>query len=162
ERPDRGPVFRARLPDFPDCGREYGSAAAAPGRAEGALMLLHNPFTSTEAALIWLGALATLSLYSILYKENPVYRLAEHVFLGLAGGYGLFVAWGEILLPKWYTPLFKEGQWVWSLAVIAALMYFTVFSKRFSWMSRLIMTLMMGLKAGLEFRKWMGKYPKQI
>lgn len=123
---------------------------------------MHNPFTSTEAALIWLGALATLSLYSILYKENPVYRLAEHVFLGLAAGYGLYVAWGEILLPKWYTPLFKEGQWVWSLAVIAALMYFTVFSKRFSWMSRLIMTLMMGLKAGLEFRKWMGKYPKQI
>ena len=45
--------------------------------------LIANPFTF-PGAVIWLGALATLALYSVLYRENPVYRFAEHVFLGLA------------------------------------------------------------------------------
>jgi hypothetical protein len=122
---------------------------------------VESPFTQS-GALIWLGALATLALYSILYRENPVYRAAEHIFVGLAAGYGLFVAWDNILFPKWYTPLVRHGQWPWSLAVVAALMYFTVFSKRFSWMSRLVLMTLMGLKAGLEFRKWAGRYPQQI
>ena len=49
---------------------------------------------------IWLGALATLALYSILYRENPVYRFAEHLFVGLATGYGLYVLWKDVLAAE--------------------------------------------------------------
>lgn len=33
---------------------------------------------------IWIGAFLTLSFLSILFKENPFYRLAEHLYVGLA------------------------------------------------------------------------------
>ena len=39
------------------------------------------------------GALATVGLYSILYKENKFYRFWEHLFLGLASGWGLVALW---------------------------------------------------------------------
>lgn len=54
-----------------------------------------------------LGGLATLALYSILYKENPIYRFAEHVFLGLAAGYLVVISWTQILSTQWYDPVFK-------------------------------------------------------
>jgi hypothetical protein len=115
----------------------------------------HNPE-------IWLGALATLALYSILYRENPVYRVAEHLFMGLGAGYGVYVIWRDVLLPKWWTPLTTGGQWWWIFALIAGGMYYTLYFKRLSWMSRLVMLTTMGFTAGQAFRLWAGLYVKQI
>jgi hypothetical protein len=111
---------------------------------------------------IWLGALATLALYSILYRENPVYRFAEHLFVGLATGYGLYVLWKDVLQPKWWVPLTTGGQWWWIYALVAGAMCYTVYSRRFSWMSRLVMLTTMGFTAGQAFRLWAGTYVKQI
>jgi hypothetical protein len=111
---------------------------------------------------VWLGALATLALYSILYRENPVYRFAEHLFIGLATGYGLYVLWKDVLGPKWWAPLVVEGQWWWSFALVAGGMYYTLYFKGLSWMSRLVMLTMMGFSAGQQFRIWAGLYGPQI
>jgi hypothetical protein len=126
-----------------------------------AMNVFANP-TSFEGLIIWVGALATLALYSVLYKENPVYRWAEHLFLGLATGYGLYVTWRDVIYPRWYKPLFVEHYWLWALALVPGAMYYTIYTKKLSWMSRLVMTTMMGLVAGLAFRKFFGTYTKQI
>lgn len=119
-----------------------------------------NPF-SFEGAVVWVGALGTLALYSVLYRENPVYRFAEHVFLGLATGYGLYSIWKTVLYQYWWKGL-AAGQWAWILALVAGGMYYTIFSKRFSWMSRVVMMTMMGLTAGLTFRAFFGQYLPQV
>jgi hypothetical protein len=116
----------------------------------------------SDSPIVWLGALATLALYSILYRENPVYRFAEHLFVGLATGYGLYIIWNEVLLPKWWTPMVGEGQWPWVFALVAGGMYYTIYSKRFSWMSRMVMVTTMGFSAGQAFRAWAGQYVLQI
>jgi hypothetical protein len=115
----------------------------------------------SHSPLIWVGALATLALYSILYRENPVYRFAEHIFVGLATGYGLYVIWNEVLLPKWWTPL-VGGQWWWIFASVAGAMYYTLYFKRLAWMSRMVMLTMMGFSSGQVFRAWAGQYVPQI
>lgn len=137
------------------------------------------PLNTFEGLIIWVGALATLALYSVLYRENPVYRFAEHIFLGIATGYGLYVTWKDILYPNWFKeffpgplppgvpadpgqPDFTGGYWLWGLAALAGAMYYTIYSKRFNWMSRLIMTTLMGLGAGLTFREFFGQYVPQI
>jgi hypothetical protein len=119
-----------------------------------------DPF-SFQGALIWVGALATLALYSVLYRENPVYRVAEHVYLGLAVGYGLYITWKSVLYPMWFKEL-QAGHWAWILALVAGGMYYTIFSKRLAWMSRAVMMTMMGLAAGLSFRQFFGQYLPQI
>jgi hypothetical protein len=119
-----------------------------------------NPF-SFDGAVIWIGALATLALYSVLYRENPIYRFAEHVFLGLATGMGLYMVWKTVLYPLWYQSL-AAGQWLWILALVGGAMYYTIYSKRFAWMSRMVMMTMMGLSAGLAFRAFFGTFMPQI
>jgi hypothetical protein len=122
-----------------------------------------NPFDAVpfDRLIVWMGALATIALYTVLYKENPVFRLAEHVFLGLATGMGLYMTWKTILYPMWWKEL-TAGHWAWILALVAGGMYYTIYSKRLSWMSRVVMMTMMGLSAGVYFRAFFGAYMPQI
>jgi len=145
------------------------------------------PLHTFDGWIIWVGALATLALYSVLYKENPVYRFAEHIFLGIATAYGLYVTWKDILYPMWFTeffpatpyfppgvtppppdpneppkPSFTGGYYLWCIPMLAGAMYYTVFSKRFNWMSRLVMTTLLAFSAGLTFREFFGTYWPQI
>lgn len=47
----------------------------------------------------WVAALLTLMVFSYLVSDNPLYRLAEHLFVGSALGYAIVVAIHDVLLP---------------------------------------------------------------
>ncbi len=102
---------------------------------------------------IWAGALSTLAIYSILYAENKFYRLFEHIFIGLGAGYGVYITWSEVLLPKWWQPMVKGGQWYWAFAAVIGSMFYFMYSKKHAWISRVIFGLFMGLAAGGMFRE---------
>ena len=53
----------------------------------------------------WIAAFLTLCVFSFLYRENPFYRFAEHLFVGSAAGYLLAVQYQNVLLPNVWTPL---------------------------------------------------------
>ena len=36
---------------------------------------------------IWMGVFFTLAILSFLYKDNPIYKFAEYVYVGLSAGY---------------------------------------------------------------------------
>ena len=57
------------------------------------------------AIVAWAGALCIFGIYTVLYKENKCYRFFEHIFIGLYGGYTVYVTWSEILKPKWWDPM---------------------------------------------------------
>ena len=40
-----------------------------------------------ELAGVWLTVLFTLSVYSFLYRDNPFYKMVEHLYVGVAAGY---------------------------------------------------------------------------
>jgi len=40
---------------------------------------------------IWIAAFFTLSIFSFLYKDNPFYKFAEQVFVGLSAAYWLVI-----------------------------------------------------------------------
>lgn len=115
-----------------------------------------------EIIVTWLAAFATLGIYSILYKENPIYRFFEHLFIGLGLGWTLFTIWKDILQPKWWTPMVIEGRWYWIFAMIIGSLYYFIYSSRFAWMARLVISTMMGLTAGLVFKSFAGIYIPQI
>ena len=48
------------------------------------------------------ASLATVGLYTVLYKENKFYRFWEHVFVGLVAGYSLVALWTETLKANWW------------------------------------------------------------
>jgi hypothetical protein len=60
----------------------------------------------------WIAAFLTLCVFSFLYKENPFYRFAEHLFVGASAGYLLAVQWQSVLLPNVWTPLTHDHDWL--------------------------------------------------
>jgi hypothetical protein len=61
--------------------------------------MLDTVFTlQTLGAL--LISLSTLMIFSFLYKDNPFYKFAEHVFVGVSAGYGVAMVWFQVLKPN--------------------------------------------------------------
>lgn len=53
----------------------------------------------------WIAAFLTLCVFSFLYKDNPFYRFAEHLFVGAAAGYLLATQYQNVLVPNVILPL---------------------------------------------------------
>jgi hypothetical protein len=48
----------------------------------------------------WVAAILTLCVFSFLYRDNPLYRFAEHLFVGASAGYLLAVQYQNVLKPN--------------------------------------------------------------
>jgi hypothetical protein len=49
--------------------------------------------------------LLTLMVLSYLIGDNPVFRVAVYIFIGVAAGYAAAVAWHQVLKPRLFGPL---------------------------------------------------------
>ena len=107
------------------------------------------------------GALGTIAILSLVFKENKFYRLFEHIFLGLALGFDFFFSWTSVLRPLWWDPM-VHGQWAWIMTVPLGLMFYGIYSERFSWMSRLIFGVFFGLAAGTVFQDFSERFMPQV
>ncbi|HEU4940119.1 MAG TPA: hypothetical protein VFT97_00725, partial [Candidatus Eisenbacteria bacterium] len=59
----------------------------------------------TATITVWVAAFLTLCVFSFLYKDNPFYRFAEHLFVGAAAGYLLAVQYQNVIVPNVWLPL---------------------------------------------------------
>jgi hypothetical protein len=54
----------------------------------------------THGVETWVAAFLTLCIFSFLYRDNPFYRLAEHLFVGASAGYLIAVQYQNVLRPN--------------------------------------------------------------
>jgi hypothetical protein len=102
---------------------------------------------------VWIAAILTLAIFSFLYKENPFYRFAEHLYVGIANGYAITFYWHRILVPSLFdrvgsatTPV-STKIWLIAIAIIGAL-YFTRFIPKISWLVRIPIAIVLGYACG--------------
>ncbi len=113
---------------------------------------------STQIIGIWVAALLTLAIYSFLYGDNPVYKVAEHIFVGISAAYGAALTYHLAIIPKLYNPLFRPDlvpeadgpQYVLIIPGVLGLLIFSRFVPRYDWLSRWPIAFIMGLYAGLS------------
>ncbi|MGD8923227.1 MAG: hypothetical protein PVH24_08245 [Candidatus Zixiibacteriota bacterium] len=98
---------------------------------------------------IWVGAFVTLALFSFLYKDNPVYRLVEHVFAGLSAGYYWGLIWDTVLQQQLYGPIVNNHKYWLFVPGILGLLMFARLKKSWSWVSRISLAFVMGNTAGI-------------
>ena len=101
-----------------------------------------------EVFQLWLVAFFTLALFSFMYKDNPVYRVAEHIFAGLTAGYQVGLIWDTIIIQQVWDPMLAGSWWLFIPGVLGILM-FTRLSSKLSWMSRTSLAFVMGTTAGI-------------
>ena len=49
---------------------------------------------------LWSAALFTLAIFSFLYRDNPVYKVAESVVVGVSAGYWMVVGFWDMIVPN--------------------------------------------------------------
>lgn len=67
---------------------------------------------------IWIGAILTLLIFSYLLGDNPLFRAAQAIFVGVAIGYGVNVAIYLVLVQRLFAHLFDPTQflvYIWPL-----------------------------------------------
>jgi hypothetical protein len=98
---------------------------------------------------VWLGYALTLFILSFLFKDNPLYKLAEHVFVGISAGYYIALAWQEVIKPNLVLEL-AEGN-LWRLVALGlAVLMFTRFAQKIAWLSRWPLAFVVGMYAGIN------------
>ncbi len=49
---------------------------------------------------VWIGAALTLMVLSFLWRDNPFYKFAEHLFVGVSAGYWMVMGFWSTLWPN--------------------------------------------------------------
>ena len=124
---------------------------------------------------VWVAAMLTLCIFSFLYKDNPFYKFAEHLFVGVSAGFYIILNFWTVIVPNLWDPLvttFKHdlgggepgrgilgvlfaaqlGDYRYWLVLpgLLGLMLFSRFVPKASWLSRWSLAVIIGVYAGIK------------
>jgi hypothetical protein len=100
---------------------------------------------------VTIAALLTLAVLTFLYKDNPIFRLAENIFAGISLGYYIGIVCNQTLKPNLYFPLRTDFAHNWDLLfalIIGVLLYFRYIPK-VAWTSRFALAIYIGYYIGV-------------
>lgn len=108
-----------------------------------------------ETLGIWIAAFLTLCIYSFLYRDNPFYRFAEHLFVGVAVGYGIVVQIHQGFIPFAWRPVetIISGEaspmnFIKLIPIAIGMLFFARLSPRHTWLIRYPLAILIGIGAG--------------
>ena len=103
---------------------------------------------------IWIAALLTLGIYSFLYKDNPAYKLCEHLFVGISAGYYVVLMYFSVVKPNLLIPLFTdfshERHFLLVVPLVLGILLFSRFFPKGDWLSRWSLALILGVYPALR------------
>ncbi|MBI5965331.1 MAG: hypothetical protein HY863_17790 [Chloroflexi bacterium] len=99
-----------------------------------------------------LSFLFTLLVFSYLIGDNPLFRIAVYIFVGVSSGYIAAVAWWQVIWPRLVYPLvfgsmLEKGLML--VPLLGAVLIFMKISPRLAGMSRIAMAFMVGVGAAV-------------
>jgi len=101
---------------------------------------------------VWVAVAFTFAMLSlVLYKENPVYRVGEHVMIGIGAGHAIVMAINNIKTTGW-LPIVQKGQNILIIPMLLGLLLFTRYVKGYQHWGRPTMALIIAVGAGLGLR----------
>ncbi len=98
---------------------------------------------------VWIGAFLTISIFSFLYRDNPLFRFAESVFIGVSTGYIFCINVFEVLEPKLLRNL-GEGRVIYLVPLLLGILLFFRNRERYRWATSLPLVFFVGIYTGLN------------
>jgi len=104
-----------------------------------------------EGLGVSVAAILTLMVYSYLLGDNFLYRLAEHLFVGVAVAYTVVVAFHSVLLPRVLQPLLSAPQdnVLLVIPLLLGLLLLTCAVPRWRWLASVPLAFLTGVGAAL-------------
>ena len=113
----------------------------------------------------WLAALFTLCILSFLYGDNPLYKLAEAVFVGVSAGYWMVVGFWTGIVQNLFSklapdlirssllpglPESQEQELIYLFPLLLSVLMLMRLSPVGGWLSRWALAFFIGATAGIR------------
>jgi len=109
------------------------------------------PTATLDVIGLWTGWLLMLMIYSYpLYKENAVYRFAEHIYIAIFLAINLVVNFSN-LMKICVTPLLG-GDILMIVPLVIGILIYTMLIPEYRWVSRYPIAILVGAGFGLGMR----------
>jgi hypothetical protein len=103
---------------------------------------------SIEFISAFVGLLLTLLVFSYLIGDNPLFRFAIYLFIGVSSGYAATAVWHNVLMPRLFSRLDDLDQLI--LLVVPLILGISLLAKlspRISWLGNFAMAVLVGVGA---------------
>ncbi|MCP4703630.1 MAG: hypothetical protein GY865_03390, partial [candidate division Zixibacteria bacterium] len=121
-----------------------------------------------DAFLVTFAAFLTLAIFSFLYKDNPYYKFAEHLFVGISAAYWMCVGfWSTFVgnfipkvsgitgLSEFFEVPPKDFEIHYFVPLILGMMLLMRLSPKGGWLSRWSLAFIVGTTAGLNLIRYL-------
>ncbi len=115
---------------------------------------------------LWIAAFFTLAIFSFLYRDNPFYRAAEAIVVGVSAGYWMVVGFWDVLVPNLFGKILPEviqatampglsgpeadRNLSYVIPLVLGIMLLWRLSPKGAWISRWPLAFIIGTTAGLR------------
>ena len=96
----------------------------------------------------WVTGFLTLGIFSFLYKDNPLFKITENLYVGVGMGYYVSLYFFQVWTPLVWEPL-KAGNYIVIVPSIMGLLLLSQLVPQLSWLSRYTLTFTIGYSCGL-------------
>jgi hypothetical protein len=106
----------------------------------------------------WVATGLSLLMYSFLYKDNPFFKLGEHIFVGISVGYILTITYYEVMVKKLYVPMMQEAQWWLVIPALLGFLMLARFIPSLAWLSRISFAFILGISSGVAIPRLLSSF----
>ena len=95
---------------------------------------------------IWISAILTIAITTLAWKDTPVSKTAEHIYLGVVTANLMIMAWNNI--NNIGIQKIMAGQFLYIVPVILGVLAYARYSKENFWIYRYPIALVVGIGVG--------------
>jgi hypothetical protein len=106
----------------------------------------------------WVATGLTLFIFSFLYKDNPLFKLAENLYVGVSVGYTIVKTYDTVIVHLIWKPIVENGEWALLVPVAIGLLMLTRYVPKAAWLSRYAFAFIVGVGSGLAIPRVISSY----
>jgi hypothetical protein len=106
----------------------------------------------------WVATGLTLFIFSFLYRDNPLFKLAEHLYVGVSVGYTIVKTYDTVIVHLIVKPILEEGEMALLIPVAIGFLMLTRYVPRAAWMSRYAFAFIVGIGSGLAIPRTISSF----
>jgi len=106
----------------------------------------------------WVATGLTLFIFSFLYKDNPLFKLAEHLYVGVSVGYTIVKAYDTVIVHLIVKPIFEQGEIALFIPVAIGMLMLARYVPKAAWLSRYAFAFIVGVGSGLAIPRTISSF----
>jgi hypothetical protein len=106
----------------------------------------------------WVATGLTLCIFTFLYKDNPLFKLAEHLYVGVSVGYTIVKAYDTVIVHLIVKPIFEQGEYALLIPVAIGMLMLTRYVPKAAWLSRYAFAFIVGVGSGLAIPRTISSF----